>query len=276
MERIKTERLRRKRRDKQTVNQGPNLSAYMCDALAGSRKKRRNHNKGFSLVELIIVIAIMAILAAAIAPAVIRYIDKSRKAVDVSTAELVYKAAELAYTTADDDTYTGWTVAIRKQCARTKVTAAGHNTEIERGATSTYYIDVVAWCRGTEYSGSHATAENIMFKATLDGKTDKDSINQRAYTNEFLYLLMHDQALDEVNHDGFRNYDGVSADFLKFRYKKELSNGKQPECWLLCIREDSQTPEVWIGDKNFNGRGSGKPVHPLFRIYPDPCEEYRE
>ena len=37
-------------------------------------------NKGFSLVELIIVIAIMAILAAAIAPALIRYIDKSRNA----------------------------------------------------------------------------------------------------------------------------------------------------------------------------------------------------
>ena len=37
-------------------------------------------NKGFSLVELIIVIAIMAILAAAIAPALIRYIDKSRSA----------------------------------------------------------------------------------------------------------------------------------------------------------------------------------------------------
>ena len=36
-------------------------------------------NKGFSLVELIIVIAIMAILAAAIAPALTRYIDKSRR-----------------------------------------------------------------------------------------------------------------------------------------------------------------------------------------------------
>lgn len=43
-------------------------------------------NKGFSLVELIIVIAIMAILAAAIAPALIRYIDKSRRADDVTAA----------------------------------------------------------------------------------------------------------------------------------------------------------------------------------------------
>ena len=36
---------------------------------------KKTNNKGFSLVELIIVIAIMAILAGAIAPALIRYID---------------------------------------------------------------------------------------------------------------------------------------------------------------------------------------------------------
>ena len=53
-------------------------------------------NKGFSLVELIIVIAIMAILAAAIAPALIRYIDKSRKADDVTAAGTVATAASAA------------------------------------------------------------------------------------------------------------------------------------------------------------------------------------
>ena len=37
-------------------------------------KMINNKNIGFSLVELIIVIAIMAVLAAAIAPALIRYI----------------------------------------------------------------------------------------------------------------------------------------------------------------------------------------------------------
>ena len=54
-------------------------------------------NKGFSLVELIIVIAIMAILAAAIAPALIRYIDKSRRADDVAAAESVNTAAQAAF-----------------------------------------------------------------------------------------------------------------------------------------------------------------------------------
>lgn len=53
-------------------------------------------NKGFSLVELIIVIAIMAILAGAIAPALIKYIDKSRKSNDVSAAKTFKTAIETA------------------------------------------------------------------------------------------------------------------------------------------------------------------------------------
>lgn len=53
-------------------------------------------NKGFSLVELIIVIAIMAILAGAIAPALIRYIDKSRKSNDVSSCKTIKTAVETA------------------------------------------------------------------------------------------------------------------------------------------------------------------------------------
>ena len=60
-------------------------------------------NKGFSLVELIIVIAIMAILAAAIAPALIRYIDKSRKADDVAAAETINTAVNAAL--ANEDAY---------------------------------------------------------------------------------------------------------------------------------------------------------------------------
>ena len=53
-------------------------------------------NKGFSLVELIIVIAIMAILAGAIAPALIRYIDKSRRSNDVNSAKTIKTAIETA------------------------------------------------------------------------------------------------------------------------------------------------------------------------------------
>ena len=64
---------------------------------------KKMNNKGFSLVELIIVIAIMAILAGAIAPALITYIDKSRKSNDVSSGKTIKTAIESAMS--DEDIY---------------------------------------------------------------------------------------------------------------------------------------------------------------------------
>lgn len=60
-------------------------------------------NKGFSLVELIIVIAIMAILAGALAPQLIKYINKSRLSSDVQTGAAIQSAVQAAL--ANEDAY---------------------------------------------------------------------------------------------------------------------------------------------------------------------------
>lgn len=50
------------------------------------------NNKGFSLVELIIVIAIMAILVGVMAPQLIKYIEKSKVSADTQAADAVHSA----------------------------------------------------------------------------------------------------------------------------------------------------------------------------------------
>ncbi|MDD6071673.1 MAG: prepilin-type N-terminal cleavage/methylation domain-containing protein [Clostridiales bacterium] len=55
-------------------------------------------NKGFSMVELIIVIAIMAILAGALAPTLIKYIARSRISADISTGDSIASSIQTALT----------------------------------------------------------------------------------------------------------------------------------------------------------------------------------
>lgn len=66
--------------------------------------KKGKKNYGFSLVELIIVIAIMAILAAAVAPALIRYIEKTRKHNVFIEARDIYHEANNAIAELSTDT----------------------------------------------------------------------------------------------------------------------------------------------------------------------------
>lgn len=81
----------------------------------------KKNNKGFSLVELIVVVAIMAVLVGVLAPSLLRYVEKTRIQKDVSAIDEVMSACE---------------IAMADETVNTKVSTSGQTIDLP-GATKT-------------------------------------------------------------------------------------------------------------------------------------------
>lgn len=118
--------------------------------------KEKMNNKGFSLVELIIVIAIMAVLIAVLAPQFIRYVERSRYQKDMTAVGELQHAMQVA---ASNETavvdITTWPVTATIACATGAVTWTN-------AAEGDSFVDEV----NAAIMGAAATPCNLGFTST--------------------------------------------------------------------------------------------------------------
>lgn len=128
-------------------------------------RKKKKDNKGFTLVELIIVVAILAILVGILAPQYTKYVEKSRRSSDVSNLESLVKAAQVAAADTDYDIPEGTYKIIIDGASAT----AG--TRVEKGDAATTDANVAKLETAlTEYAGNEFKKTKLKSKRWTGNK----------------------------------------------------------------------------------------------------------
>ena len=139
------------------------------------RETYRNNNKGFSLVELIIVISIMAVLLGVITPALIRYLQKSRIIRDERNLDIVRESIETVLS--NEDFYED--LAYSSVVINEDGTIAINNTKIssEEKTKVTKELTDVLNNNKIEMSSFRYNSKKIIFKV-IDGVVSEPEVEQ--------------------------------------------------------------------------------------------------
>jgi len=118
---------------------------------------KKNNNKGFTLVELIVVLVILAILAAILVPALLGYIDRAKEQQIVLNARSVMTASQAQLSSRygkDKDTSNPPTLSTddKKMIAKTADVPAGSKCQIYvkdgAGAHGNYTVAAMSYTEG--------------------------------------------------------------------------------------------------------------------------------
>lgn len=232
--------------------------------------------KGFTLIELIVILAIIAVLGLMLVPSLMGYIDLAKKKATVENGRTIYMSAMLALTTDEDACASFYTpqgnwVAYESTadgCVINTTTkyngvSSTYSKRIENlktplAAEGNYRFTVVARVDGCD----HATGGN--WKNPSDITNVFRTWN---YSDARYKTFVESMCTDLDMKMGLKNKGEFQ---VRMPYHKREDGGSLPLIrWLVCYRlDDPSKVEIWAGDgyKCENG--------PAYRVYPDPARNY--
>ena len=214
--------------------------------------KAAKDKRGLSLIELIIVIAIMAILVGVLTPMFIKYVDRARKSKDIYTADQIARAVNVAFVENPDayDVFQSWT-------SMPETVSVVVNGEME-----TYKVNLFA-ANGMQDTNKKSNCFN--------GKGNKLYEHNTNGSDGFYGTINRELGLStsEINTEIIPQYkvNGYIDGVLSGKSKKNAE--KYADRWRI-VKNNKGMMEIWVAQPDPYGG------YPIYRLWPEPDDLYRK